>query len=203
MEHGRHPQGSVSMITVRSTSYSQYNPKESPMYPVISPICEASVDCSVCLYLARQIKVLLRQKRLRSRKARLRKWDISRRYSFVVTNPARIPRAKFSLGYDLVYSNDPPSGTTVSLPSDPLIGNDDTGAGDEDDNPYQKSTTQDASHGIGQIVSYDFPAIYICPSLEHPKAIHWNNTFLRKSSRGCKSELSGIFFLIQRHGSSL
>ncbi|MCE0499138.1 MAG: hypothetical protein LV481_14450 [Methylacidiphilales bacterium] len=89
------------------------------------------------------------------------KWDVSRRYSFPISNPASIPRGKFTSGFGTIYSQAIPSGNAVSLPSNPLIGNDDASTADEDDNPYAACTTTNLTHAIGQITSLDRPTLWM------------------------------------------
>ncbi len=65
-----------------------------------------------------------------------RKWDVSRRLQFVISNPKSIPHGKFSTGEGQLYIANIPNGTAVSFPTDPLIGNDDGQVDDEMDTPY-------------------------------------------------------------------
>jgi len=89
------------------------------------------------------------------------KWDVSRRYSFTISNPDSIPRGKFTSDFGSIYSASIPNGAAVSLPSSSLIGNDDANTGDEDNNLYQSSSGAHVSHSIGQIASYDKPALFM------------------------------------------
>ena len=93
-----------------------------------------------------------------------RKWDMSRAYSFVISNPNSIPRADFVVDYGTIYSQSVPNGTAVSLPTLP-VGNDDFYNSDpdnpEDDNPYQASTKAGLLHDVGELSSSDAPSLFM------------------------------------------
>lgn len=91
-----------------------------------------------------------------------KKWDVARRVEERILNPGLKPQGKFAAGSGSIYNSQPSADSiAVPLPSNPVIGNDDSDVSDEDNAPYSVSTTEYLEHAIGQITSRDRPNIWM------------------------------------------
>ena len=90
-----------------------------------------------------------------------KKWDVSRRVKYRIVNPGLKPKGKFSSGFGSLYDGQPQADSiAVQFPTDTVIGNDDSGFGDEENHPYSAATGS-IPHGVGEISSFDGPSIWI------------------------------------------
>jgi hypothetical protein len=90
------------------------------------------------------------------------RWDVSRRVQYHLLNPNLIPYGKMAAGFGLLYQGEPQFDlVTVNFPASWVIGNDDTGVQDEDNNPYAISDRVEREHSIGEISSLDGPNLRI------------------------------------------
>lgn len=90
------------------------------------------------------------------------KWDMSRRALDHILNPNLIPKGKLSSGFGSLYDGQPKADSNgADFPADDVVGNDDAGFTDEDNNPYAAKAGGDLAHAVGEITSLDNPTIWI------------------------------------------
>jgi hypothetical protein len=90
-----------------------------------------------------------------------KKWDISLRCQFRVVNPNLKSKGKFSSEFGTMFDEQPQADSfAFKFPNDPVVGNDDSGYSDEENDPYAAATGT-IPHGIGEISSLDGQTIWI------------------------------------------
>jgi hypothetical protein len=93
------------------------------------------------------------------------RWDVSRQMQVHMRNPQGIPKIDFPGTYPSPYSGQPQADSIpIFFPSDSLVGNDDAGASDENNNPYAQYSDPAKPalhHNVGFITSTDAPSIWM------------------------------------------
>ena len=91
-----------------------------------------------------------------------KKWDVSRRAQYRILNPNLIPKGKFSKGFGTIYDGQPQADSiAVDFPADTVVGNDDSGVSDENNDPYNDSKDAELGHAKGEVTSIDWPSIWM------------------------------------------
>ncbi len=112
-----------------------------------------------------------------------KKWDVSRQVENIILNPDLIPKAKFP--NEPIYKNQPKTRDVVEpYPPSAAEGNDDPAEkDDENDDPYNATTSQGLTHAIGELSSADGPIFVIPNSAGVPAASFVNAANFREFVR--------------------